>query len=156
LTGLPNRRMLEVVLPRLIEETGLGKTSALFFIDLDNFKLVNDHFGHHVGDSLLVELGRIIQKQLRSSDKLIRLGGDEFAILLDGIQKKEAEAIAGRLLESVANYRFVTPQQSFNLYLSIGVALITDRVDQEIIMSKADTAMYQAKERGGNQFVLYD
>ncbi|MBC7349186.1 MAG: GGDEF domain-containing protein [Candidatus Aminicenantes bacterium] len=156
LTGLPNRRMLEVVLPRLIEEAGLGKTSALFFIDLDNFKLVNDHFGHHVGDSLLVELGRIIQRQLRSSDKLIRLGGDEFAILLDGIQKREAEAIAGRLLESVANYHFVTPQQSFNLYLSIGVAMISDGVDQEIIMSKADTAMYQAKERGGNQFVLYD
>ncbi|MCR4395324.1 MAG: sensor domain-containing diguanylate cyclase [Candidatus Saccharicenans sp.] len=156
LTGLPNRRMMEVVLPRLIEETGQGKTSALFFIDLDNFKLVNDHFGHHVGDSLLVELGRIIQKQLRSSDKLIRLGGDEFAVLLDGVQRKEAEAIASRLLESVAKYKFVSPQQSFNLYLSIGVAIITDRVDQEIIMSRADTAMYQAKEQGGNQFVLYE
>ncbi|MGQ9800870.1 MAG: sensor domain-containing diguanylate cyclase [Candidatus Saccharicenans sp.] len=156
LTGLPNRRLLEVVLPRLIEEAGLGKTSALFFIDLDNFKLVNDHFGHHVGDSLLVELGRLIQKQLRSSDKLIRLGGDEFAVLLDGVQRKEAEAIASRLLESVANYRFVTPQQSFSLYLSIGVAMITNQVDQGLIMSRADTAMYQAKERGGNQFVLYE
>lgn len=63
-----------------------------------------------MGDSLLVELGRIIQKQLRSGDRLIRLGGDEFAILLDGIQRKEAEAIASRLLESVANYQFVTPR----------------------------------------------
>ncbi|MCR4408968.1 MAG: diguanylate cyclase [Candidatus Saccharicenans sp.] len=156
LTGLPNRRMLEVILPRLIEESAQGKSSALFFIDLDNFKLVNDNFGHHVGDSLLVELGRIIQKQLRSGDRLIRLGGDEFAILLDGVQRKEAEAIASRLLESVANYQFVTPQKSFNLFLSIGVALITGQVDQEIIMSRADTAMYQAKERGGNQYVIYD
>lgn len=156
LTGLPNRRMLEVILPRLIEESGQGKSSALFFIDLDNFKLVNDNFGHHVGDSLLVELGRIIQKQLRSGDRLIRLGGDEFAVLLDGIQRKEAEAIASRLLESVANYQFVTPQKSFNLFLSIGVAMITGRVDQEIIMSRADTAMYQAKERGGNRYVIYD
>lgn len=156
LTGLPNRRMLEVILPRLIEESAQGKSSALFFIDLDNFKLVNDNFGHHVGDSLLVELGRIIQKQLRSGDRLIRLGGDEFAILLDGVQRNEAEAIASRLLESVANYQFVTPQKSFNLFLSIGVAMITGRVDQEIIMSRADTAMYQAKERGGNQYVIYD
>lgn len=156
LTGLPNRRMLEVILPRLIEESEQGKSSALFFIDLDNFKLVNDNFGHHVGDSLLVELGRIIQKQLRSGDRLIRLGGDEFAVLLDGIQRKEAEAIASRLLESVANYQFVTPRKSFNLFLSIGVAMITGRVDQEIIMSRADTAMYQAKERGGNRYVIYD
>ncbi len=156
LTGLPNRRMLEVVLPRLIEESEQGKSSALFFIDLDNFKLVNDNFGHHVGDSLLVELGRLIQKQLRSGDRLIRLGGDEFAILLDGVQKKEAEAIASRLLESVGHYQFVTPQKSFNLFLSIGVAMITGRVDQEIVMSRADTAMYQAKERGGNQYVIYD
>lgn len=156
LTNLPNRRMLEVVLPRLIEETELGKSSALFFIDLDNFKKVNDHFGHHVGDSLLVELGRIIQKQLRSADKLIRLGGDEFAILLDGVQTKEAEAIARRLLDSVAHYQFVTPENSFNLCLSIGVAMITRKIDPEIIMSKADTAMYQAKENGGNQFLLYE
>lgn len=156
LTGLPNRRMLEVMLPRLIEESEQGKPSALFFIDLDNFKLVNDTFGHHVSDSLLVELGRIIQKQLRASDRLIRLGGDEFAILLDGVQKKEAAAIALRLLESVSNYRFVTPQKSFNLFLSIGVAMIKERVDKEIIMSRADTAMYQAKERGGNQFVLFE
>lgn len=156
LTGLPNRRMLDLVLPRLIEEAESGKTSALFFIDLDNFKLVNDNFGHHVGDSLLVELGRLIQRQLRSGDKLIRLGGDEFAILLDNIQRREAEAIASRLLESVANYHFVTPQNSFNLYLSIGVAMIIDRIDPEIILSKADTALYQAKERGGNQSVLYE
>lgn len=155
LTGLPNRRMLEVILPRLIEESRQGKSSALFFIDLDNFKLVNDNFGHHVGDSLLVELGRLIQKQLRSGDRLIRLGGDEFAILLDGVQRKEAATIASRLLESVASYQFVTPQKSFNLFLSIGVAMITDQVDQEIIMSRADTAMYQAKERGGNQYVIY-
>lgn len=156
LTGLPNRRMLEVILPRLIEESEQGKPGALFFIDLDNFKLVNDTFGHHVGDSLLVELGHLIQKQLRSGDRLIRLGGDEFAVLLDGVQRKEAEAIASRLLESVSNYQFVTPQKSFNLFLSIGVAIISEKVDIEIIMSRADTAMYQAKERGGNQYVIYD
>ncbi len=156
LTGLPNRRMLEVILPRLIEESEHGKPCALFFIDLDNFKLVNDTFGHHVGDSLLVELGHLIQKQLRSGDRLIRLGGDEFAVLLDGVQRKEAEAIASRLLESVSNYRFVTPQKSFDLFLSIGVAIISEKIDIEIIMSRADTAMYKAKERGGNQYVIYD
>ncbi|MDI6697835.1 MAG: sensor domain-containing diguanylate cyclase [Candidatus Saccharicenans sp.] len=156
LTGLPNRRMLEVILPRLIEESEQGKPGALFFIDLDNFKLVNDTFGHHMGDSLLVELGHLIQKQLRSGDRLIRLGGDEFAVLLDGVQRKEAEAIALRLLESVSNYHFVTPQKSFNLFLSIGVAIISEKLDIEIIMSRADTAMYQAKERGGNQYVIYD
>jgi len=156
LTGLPNRRMLEVILPRLIEQTEMGKYSALFFMDLDNFKLVNDNFGHHVGDSLLVELGRIINNQLREGDRLIRLGGDEFAILLEGVQKKEAELIARRLLETVSHYQFVTPQKSFNLFLSIGIALIAEKTDPEVIMSRADTAMYKAKEKGGNQFVLYE
>jgi diguanylate cyclase (GGDEF) domain len=148
--------MLEVILPRLIEQTEMGKYSALFFMDLDNFKLVNDNFGHHVGDSLLVELGRIINNQLREGDRLIRLGGDEFAILLEGVQKKEAELIARRLLETVSHYQFVTPQKSFNLFLSIGIALIAEKTDPEVIMSRADTAMYKAKEKGGNQFVLYE
>jgi len=155
LTGLPNRRMLEVVLPRLIEQTELGKFSALFFIDLDNFKLVNDNFGHNVGDGILVELGRIIKKQLREGDLLVRLGGDEFAILLDSVEEREAENIARRLLESVSHYQFVTPGQAFNLFLSIGVTMISKKETPEIILSRADTAMYQAKEKGGNQFVLY-
>jgi len=156
LTGMSNRRMLEVVLPRLIEQTELGRFSALFFIDLDNFKLVNDNFGHNVGDELLIELGRILKKQLREGDLLVRLGGDEFAILLDGVQRKEVENVARRLLESVSHYQFVTPQKAFNLFLSIGVVMIDEKSNPEIFITKADTAMYQAKEQGGNQFILYE
>ncbi|MDY0232281.1 MAG: GGDEF domain-containing protein, partial [Candidatus Saccharicenans sp.] len=101
--------------------------------------------------------GEVIYGQKVVVDKLFPwLGGDEFAILLDGVQTKEAEAIARRLLDSVAHYQFVTPENSFNLCLSIGVAMITRKIDPEIIMSKADTAMYQAKENGGNQFLLYE
>jgi len=156
LTDLPNRRMLEVVLPRTIQQAESGRSSSLFFIDLDNFKLVNDNFGHNVGDELLVELGRILKSQLREGDLLVRLGGDEFAILLDGVQRKEAENVARRLLETVSHYQFLTPQQAFTLYLSIGVVMISNKEDPEIIISEADTAMYQAKERGGNQFILYE
>lgn len=159
LTGLPNRRMLEVILPRLIQESREGKSSALFFIDLDNFKLVNDNFGHQIGDNLLISLGKIIQKQLRSSDRLIRLGGDEFAVILDGVGRREAEIIASRLLEAVSQCSFVipdSPDKSFNLYLSIGISMINGQEDMEIIMSRADTAMYRAKEQGGNRYVIYE
>jgi diguanylate cyclase (GGDEF)-like protein/PAS domain S-box-containing protein len=156
LTRLPNRRMLDVVLPRMIEETEHGRSSSLFFIDLDNFKQVNDNFGHNLGDEILVELGRILKSQLREGDLLVRLGGDEFAILLDGVQRKEAENVARRLLETVSHYQFITGQKAFNLFLSIGVVMISKKEDQEIFVFRADTAMYQAKEQGGNQFVLYE
>jgi diguanylate cyclase (GGDEF)-like protein/PAS domain S-box-containing protein len=154
LTGLPNRRMLEVILPRLIEETELGKTSALFFIDLDNFKEVNDNFGHQVGDELLIELGRWLKKQLREGDLLVRLGGDEFAILLDGLALKEAENIARRLLEYAANHQFIIRSNVFKVNFSMGVALITDKTEAEQIIARADQAMYQAKVQGGNRYLI--
>ncbi|MBC7363792.1 MAG: diguanylate cyclase [Candidatus Aminicenantes bacterium] len=154
LTGLPNRRLLEVILPRLIEETELGKTSALFFIDLDNFKEVNDNFGHQVGDELLIELGRWLKKQLREGDLLVRLGGDEFAILLDGLSLKEAENIARRLLEYTANHEFNIRANVFKVNFSMGIALITDKTTAEQIIARADQAMYQAKIQGGNRYLI--
>ncbi|HRD02641.1 MAG TPA: sensor domain-containing diguanylate cyclase [Candidatus Saccharicenans sp.] len=154
LTGLPNRRMMEVILPRLVEQTELGINSALFFTDLDNFKQVNDRFGHMVGDELLIELGKILKRQLRDGDLLVRLGGDEFAILLDGIEKSEAEQIARRLLDSVANHQFITQIESIKLYLSIGVVLISNKKSPGSFIALADSAMYQAKESGGNQYIL--
>lgn len=154
LTGLPNRRMLEIILPRLIEETELGKSSALFFIDLDNFKDVNDNFGHQVGDELLIELGRLLRKQLREGDLLVRLGGDEFAILLDGISLKEAENIARRLLEHTSNHQFIIRSHIFQVNFSIGVALINEKVEAEKIIAMADQAMYQAKMQGGNRYLI--
>jgi diguanylate cyclase (GGDEF)-like protein/PAS domain S-box-containing protein len=154
LTGLPNRRMMEVVMPRLVEQTELGISSALFLMDLDNFKQVNDRFGHMVGDELLIELGKILKRQLREGDLLVRLGGDEFAILLDGIEKGEAEQVAKRLLDSVANHQFTTSIESIKLYLSLGVVLISDKKSPESFIVLADAAMYQAKESGGNRYVF--
>lgn len=154
LTGLPNRRMLEIVLPRLIEETELGKSSALFFIDLDNFKQVNDNHGHQVGDELLIELGRLLKKQLREGDLLVRLGGDEFAILLDGISLKEAENIARRLLDNISQHQFVIRSNTFQVSFSIGVAMITGKGEAERIIDQADQAMYQAKIQGGNRYLV--
>jgi len=154
LTGLPNRRMLEIILPRLIEETELGKSSALFFLDLDNFKQVNDNFGHQVGDELLVELGRLLKKQLREGDLLVRLGGDEFAILLDGIFLKEAENIARRLLEYAAEHKFAIRSNFFQVNFSIGVTMITGKIEAEEIIARADQAMYQAKTQGGNRYII--
>ncbi len=154
LTGLPNRRMMEVVMPRLVEQTELGVNSALFFIDLDNFKQVNDKFGHVIGDELLIELGKILKGQLRDGDLLVRLGGDEFAILLDGIARQEAEQVARRLMDCVADHQFTVPGESFKLFLSIGIVLITTKKAPESFITLADSAMYQAKERGGNQYVI--
>jgi diguanylate cyclase (GGDEF)-like protein len=82
------------------------------------------------------------------------LGGDEFAILLDGIARQEAEQVARRLMDCVADHQFTVPGESFKLFLSVGIVLITTKKAPESFIALADSAMYQAKERGGNQYVI--
>ncbi|BBE21603.1 hypothetical protein MN0502_04860 [Arthrobacter sp. MN05-02] len=148
LTGLPNRRGL---VQDLGGRLGGQRSGALFFLDLDRFKDVNDALGHDVGDALLVEVGERFARALTSSDLLARLGGDEFAVFLDGVTREEALKMARRLeAELVEPIRIGTA--ALTIRVSIGIALTPENgTDIQLLMRKADIAMFRAKsERSGH------
>jgi diguanylate cyclase (GGDEF)-like protein len=147
LTGLPNRMM---AFDRINQEVHRAKRSsqrfAVLFIDLDDFKNVNDTLGHAVGDELLVAVGARLQESLRETDTVARLGGDEFLVLLpEVLNEVEVERVAERLLQSVSEPRELRGRKVVT-QCSIGIALYPQNGDSvEALMSNADNAMYQAK-----------
>jgi diguanylate cyclase (GGDEF)-like protein len=155
LTNLPNRRSLEERLEQAIFDAGRGRAGSLLFLDLDNFKLVNDTLGHAAGDRLLVELTQLLGQQLRAGDVLARLGGDEFAIILGDTDTEQGRRIAERLRAAVEAFRFRTDGRSFELGLSIGLTAIDGGQQAQVLLAQADIAMYAAKEQGRNRVALY-
>lgn len=155
LTGLPNRNALEADLERVVVRARRGQASALLFLDLDNFKLVNDTMGHTAGDQVLVTLTQVLAHHLREGDLLARLGGDEFAVLLEGTDLAYARLIAERMLEAVDAHHFTLEGRSFDLGLSIGLVPIDGQQSAPGLLAQAEIAMYTAKEQGRNRAVLY-
>lgn len=157
LTGLPNRRMFFDRLEKEIKRSARGQQSfALMFIDLDGFKLVNDHYGHRIGDQLLIEVSRRISDCIRESDTVARLGGDEFTVLVNNIAGRvDAGNIAEKIL-TVLNQVFNLENNKVFLSASIGVSIYPEHsLDADSLVNKADTAMYQAKEKGKNDWKLF-
>ncbi len=167
LTGLPNRAMLKQQLDRCIERSKRMRPFqyALLFIDLDNFKIVNDSLGHKAGDELLVSVSRRIANSLRTldtasrpgTDTASRLGGDEFVVLLDGIRDAAgACTVAERVLEAITQ-PLTLAGSGVSVSASIGVATSgTDHEQPEDILRDADAAMYAAKRSGKNRWALFD
>ncbi|MGM9483826.1 diguanylate cyclase domain-containing protein [Roseateles sp. NT4] len=161
LTGLPNRLAFELTLERLFIDlhhappTGQagGQRLALLFIDLDNFKHVNDRCGHAAGDAVLTEVSRRMSSVLRASDTLFRLGGDEFALLVADVAEPDVvEQLAGRLIDSV-NQPLVVQGQVQPVGATVGLAFVPDdATDPQSLLSAADAAMYAAKHAGKNTF----
>jgi diguanylate cyclase (GGDEF)-like protein len=154
LTGLLNRRSLEDMLTRAIARAKRGTVSSLLYMDLDNFKDVNDTIGHNAGDEVLITLAGLLRAVFRTEDVLFRLGGDEFAALLEGIRSKEAFPAAERLRSVVDAHRFELDHQIFRLSLSVGLIEIDGTLETGELLSKADAAMYLAKEQGKNRVVV--
>jgi diguanylate cyclase (GGDEF)-like protein len=159
LTSLPNRTFLVERLKVALERgrRHRGDACALLFVDLDNFKAVNESYGHHAGDELLAVVARRLGTALRSGDMLSRLGGDEFALLLEGItDPSDAARIADRLQDSLRAPIHVGEVEIFTS-ASIGIALPggPDETPQRLLRS-ADTAMYRAKEQGRARFEVFD
>jgi len=158
LTGLANRVLLADRLRQALARNDRFRgDTALLFLDLDRFKLVNDSFGHDVGDELLVEVGRRLSAAVRPADTVARLGGDEFVILAEGLDGiAGARVVADRLLNAVSVPCFVGGLEIVQT-ASIGIALAGDHVkNPEIMLRNADIAMYRAKDRGRNRFELFD
>ena len=152
LTNLPNRRAFDAMIRRVAHR---GGPAALLVIDIDDFKFINDSSGHPVGDQLLSEIGQLLQKQLRPSDFLARVGGDEFVALLEHVDREETQTIAERLRQSVESFWFEHEDAVLHATISIGVAPVDDSADPKIFISRADAALYAAKERGKNRVVTY-
>lgn len=152
LTGILNRYSLEEALKRAVARAKRGNKSALLFIDLDNFKLVNDTYGHAAGDKLLINMVKILSRNLRDTDILARLGGDEFAVLLEGTSAGEAEIVAEKLRRSVVEEEMGLdiPNSRLNLSVSIGVVMVDGTLDSQKLLAHADTALYSAKADGRN------
>ena len=156
LTGLPNRAQLD---DRARYAISLAQRSqepvALLFLDLDDFKDINDSLGHSVGDALLVELALRLRAGLRDEDTVSRFGGDEFIFLLYGIDVQGAAHVAQKLLEAIAR-PFRIEHHDLNLTASIGIALFPgDGTDLETLSKNADAAMYRAKQEGRNGYRFF-
>jgi diguanylate cyclase (GGDEF)-like protein/PAS domain S-box-containing protein len=157
LTGLANRREFELRLQRAIEMTqATGATHAVCYMDLDQFKSVNDTCGHVAGDELLRQLGQLLQQRVRQNDVVARLGGDEFAVLLNNCGSDDALQVANELLKAVDQFQFVWGDKSFTLGVSIGVVAVNANFRRLVqVMNAADTACYAAKDGGRNQIYVY-
>jgi diguanylate cyclase (GGDEF)-like protein/PAS domain S-box-containing protein len=158
LTGLANRRLFHDRVAHQLRHgrrEGAQVRGAVIFADLDDFKLVNDTFGHEAGDRLLVGVADRVRRCLRPGDTGGRLGGDEFAVLLEDVtNESEALAVAERLRVAIAEPVMIGGR-SVRPVVSIGVALLTDCADTDEVMRAADIAMYAAKSGGKDRSVAY-
>ena len=157
LTGLCNRREFENRLKRALETSKSERvTHALMYMDLDQFKVINDTCGHIAGDELLRQLGEMLRALVSRRDTLSRLGGDEFGVLLEYCEPENARRLAESVRRAVSDFRFVWGQRSFGIGVSIGVVPISESSSSiDDVLSLADTACYAAKDQGRNRIHFY-
>ena len=157
LTGLYNRRAFEERLKEALRQVQGGQGEHAFcYLDLDQFKVVNDTCGHVAGDELLRQVGLLLQQAVRETDILARLGGDEFGILLRHCPASQALAIAEQVRRTIRDFRFVFDEHSFEIGVSIGVVAIDGQMQNVAqVYSAADVACYAAKDTGRNRVHLY-
>ncbi len=158
LTGLINRREFERRLERLLQSAmQQGREHALCYMDLDQFKVINDSCGHAAGDELLRQLALLLKANLRERDTLARLGGDEFALLLENCGLDDAIQVADLFRAEVQRFRFKWGDRIFSVGISVGMVAITqDSGTAANLLSAADAACYVAKDRGRNQIHVYE
>ena len=157
LSGLINRREFEMRLQRALDAAqATGTSHAVCYLDLDQFKIINDTCGHVAGDELIRQLAHLLQNRVRSNDALARLGGDEFGLLLHDCSMADAVGIANALLRAVEQYQFVWGASTFTVGASIGVVPLSSnfrRITQ--VLQAADAACYAAKDEGRNRVHVY-
>jgi len=158
LTGLPNRRLMGDLIEQMMARVERHeRTLALCYLDLDDFKPINDHYGHDVGDEVLVSVAQRLRRLVRGSDLVARLGGDEFVVALDGIgEGPELDRRLNFLLEVLAKPMQVDGYE-LQVHASLGVTLYPhDASDPDTLLRHADQAMYRAKSQGRNRYSLFD
>ncbi|MXS81734.1 EAL domain-containing protein [Nitrosomonas oligotropha] len=156
LTGLLNRKEFETRLGKILAATRKNDSHALLYLDLDQFKIINDTCGHSAGDELLRQVTALLHAKLRTRDTLARLGGDEFGVILEHCPQNEALQVAQALRELVQNFRFQWQGNTFSIGVSIGLFPITHANEGlAYALNAADSACYAAKEQGRNRVHVY-
>lgn len=157
LTGLCNRKYFNEQLEQEIERIGkAGVSSALFFIDLDRFKQINDTYGHAAGDRLLVQIAEVLRNRLREDDVLARFGGDEFVALVRNVNRVRAQEIGAELIKRMQEFTFYEGVDAIKIQFSIGITIISDgRATSHHYLKQADMAVHEAKSQGRNRYFVY-
>jgi diguanylate cyclase (GGDEF)-like protein/PAS domain S-box-containing protein len=157
LTGLVNRKEFERQVQEFISYSReQGSSSALLYLDLDQFKIVNDTCGHSAGDELLRQISQLLLQRVRQSDTLARLGGDEFGVILHGCDLRQAKEVADKIIEAISNFRFAWQDKFFDVGVSIGMVMLDrETLSVATALSAADVACYAAKDAGRNRSHVY-
>ncbi|MGD0958466.1 MAG: GGDEF domain-containing protein [Methylomonas sp.] len=161
LTKLPNRQSFEARIQQVGEhfrsrpltDKVLDKSSWIAMLDLDHFKRINDNYGHMQGDQVLLIFSRLLEKYFRYNDFLFRFGGEEFVVILNLVNQADANGTFQRFREGVAAYKFPVPEQ---ISVSIGAAHIDGGVAPEVLLDRADQALYASKKSGRNRLTIYE
>jgi diguanylate cyclase (GGDEF)-like protein len=156
LTGLANRHEFEAQVQAALRSVAEGARHALLYMDLDQFKIINDTCGHEAGDELLRQLAVVLRAPVREADTLARLGGDEFGMLLTHCDLEDAQQVAERMLQLVKDFRYVWQDKTFAIGASIGLVMLEERTQTlSDVLRIADMACYAAKDRGRNRVHVY-
>lgn len=155
LTDVLNRRSISAYLEKLHQQP--NSLYSIVLLDLDHFKNINDHFGHNMGDQVLIQVANCLNKHLRDQDMIGRFGGEEFILLLPHTTTTQAQNIAERCRLAIANLRFVAEdQQAFSVSASFGISSSLSADEPHLIISQADQALYAVKAAGRNQVQIFE
>lgn len=155
LTQIPNRRYIENIIKIKLNEFSLNKINfGLIFIDIDNFKGINDSYGHDIGDLVLKTISKTFSNNLRRDDVIARWGGDEFIGTFSGIDEKGLKKISSKLKMLVENTLIEFKDKNLSVTISIGAALANDKDDIKALMKKADNLLYKSKTNGKNSISI--
>jgi len=153
LTKVFNRRALNTYLHKICEDATSDYQIHLLMLDLDDFKQVNDTYGHIAGDKILIFISNILKQTLREGDKVFRYGGEEFIVILNRTDNKFCSKIANRILELIRANNLIYKGETLNITASIGTTVFAEGDTPDSFISRADKALYKAKENGKNQIV---
>lgn len=157
LTGLANRSQFDDCIKQVVEHSKITSTEhVLCYLDLDQFKVINDTCGHQAGDELLRQVGELLRKSIRRDDFIARLGGDEFGVLMRNCSLNEAASICNKLRDAICDFNFAWEDKSFNIGVSIGITMISNASGNAVnILKEADSACYIAKDKGRNRVQVF-
>ena len=153
LTKAFNRRALENYLEKLTKKGSLKRELHLLMIDIDNFKQINDKYGHVAGDKILVFIAHTLKKTLREGDKVFRYGGEEFVVILNRIDTQNCIKIANRILQLISTNKLIYKNNTIQVTVSAGGTKFIPGDTPESILERADKALYEAKKAGKNKFI---
>lgn len=156
LTGVNNRDFFYSVISNEIKRLEKDKTAvSLLMIDLDNFKAINDKYGHIIGDKLMKQLANLLTENIRYNDYIVRWGGDEFVIILPKTDREKSYILAERIRNTIQDYEFSFDDIKLKITISVGIVSIDEKIDIEQFIDFADKALYKAKERR-NQVIIWN